>query len=94
MGERIAITAMARRMADPLARTNETQERIDALQGFDAAGFGSPKGAQIWKTPEEAEDDPALRILGHHGRLFDTLAREVHEAAGLAAKTTTQTHRT
>lgn len=85
MGERIAITARAHRMAKPVSGANETQRRVEALQGFDATGFGSPVGAQIWKTPEEAEDDPALRILGHHGRLFDALARDVHAAAGLAA---------
>lgn len=75
MAERIAITASASRSGGALA----------PLEGFDASGFGSPLGSQIWKAPEEPEDDPALRILGPHGRLFDALAREVHDAAGLQA---------
>jgi len=83
MGERVAITAVALRVAD-LPTDTETVGLLP-LEGFDASGFGDPLGAQIWRTPEEPEDDPALRILGPHGRLFDALARAVHEDAGLAS---------
>ena len=41
------------------------------------------RAARIWTEPEASEDDPALRILGPHGRLLDDVARAAHEEARL-----------
>ncbi len=91
MGMRIAITAAAVRTA--LGEdANEIRGRLDAgesalgpIVGFDASGFDGAQAAQIWREPETAEDDPALRILGPHGRLLDAVTIEAHGAAGLEA---------
>ena len=87
---RIAVTAAALRSAlgdDP----REVWKRLEAdetalapIEGFDASGFGDPKAAQLWTEPEGIEDDPALRILGSHGRILDAAARSAHDQAGLA----------
>lgn len=55
------------------------------IEGFDASGFGDPKAGQLWTEPDAAEDDPALRILGSHGRILDAVARQAHEDAQLAS---------
>jgi 3-oxoacyl-(acyl-carrier-protein) synthase len=51
----------------------------------DAAPLARAPIARLWADGEAPEDDPALRILGAHGRLLEALAREAHAAAGLAA---------
>ncbi len=90
---RVAITAAAVRTAlgddaDRVWRAIAAGESaVGPVQGFDASGFGDVQAAQIWTEPETAEDDPALRILGPHGRLLDAVAMEAHAAAGLASFT-------
>jgi 3-oxoacyl-(acyl-carrier-protein) synthase len=85
------ITGLAVRSAlgeDAEALWAAVQSGASALapaRGFDASGFGDPRVAQVWTEAESAEDDPALRILGSHGRLLDGVARAAHAAADLAA---------
>lgn len=88
---RVAITAAAMRSAlgneaaVTWRRIESGESAVGPVQGFDASGFPESRAAQIWIEPETQEDDPALRILGAHGRLLDAVAREVHDEAGLAA---------
>jgi 3-oxoacyl-[acyl-carrier-protein] synthase II len=87
----VVITAAAVRTAlgtdaeTTWARLQAGESAVGPVQGFDARGFGDVRAAQIWREPEGPEDDPALRILGSHGRLLDEVAREVHDAGALAA---------
>ncbi len=86
---RVAITAAAVRTA--LGSTpDEVWQAIQAghsgirpIVGFDASGFSVTEAAQIWREPDAPEDDPALRILGPHGRLLDAVCLEAHGAARL-----------
>lgn len=86
----VAITAAALRTAlgDDAGlvcrRIRAGETALAPVQGFDASGFGEGiVAAQIWTQPETPEDDPALRILGPHGRLLDAIALQAHAAAGL-----------
>ena len=87
---RVAVTAAALRCAlgsEPasvFADILADKTALAPIASFDASGFGDPKAAQLWTEPEVAEDDPALRILGSHGRILDAVARSVHEDARLA----------
>lgn len=91
MGLRVAVTAAALRSAladDPHAawqRLVAGESALAPIEGFDASGFGAPQAAQIWKEPDGPEDDPALRILGPHGRILDAVARAAHAAGCLDA---------
>ncbi len=87
---RVAITAAALRTAlgndaaTVWRRIQAGESAVAPVKGFDASGFGEDvQAAQIWTEPETPEDDPALRILGPHGRLLDAVALEAHAAAGL-----------
>ncbi|MDA1193645.1 MAG: beta-ketoacyl synthase N-terminal-like domain-containing protein [Planctomycetota bacterium] len=86
----VAVTATALRTAlgdDPREvwqRVVSGATALAPIEGFDASGFGAPSAAQVWHEPEDAEDDPALRILGPHGRLFEAVSRAAHSAGGLA----------
>jgi len=85
---RVAITAVEARTAlgDDLGGTWQQlcagASAVGPVATFDASGFGAPFAAPIWREAETAEDDPALRILGPHGRLLEALCRTVHERAG------------
>ena len=85
MAPRVAITAAQARtaLADDLPGTWQKlcagDSAVLPLRAFDGSGFGRPFAAQIWREAESSEDDPALRILGPHGRLLDALCRAVHE---------------
>lgn len=91
MALRVAVTAAALRSAladDPAEAWRRVRAEASALapiQGFDASGFGDPKAAQLWTEPDAPEEDPALRILGSHGRILDAVARAAHEDGGLDA---------
>ncbi len=88
---RVAVTAAALRCAlgdapgDVWRRIQAGESALAPITTFDASGFGDPKAAALWTTPDGPEDDPALRILGSHGRILDAVAREAHEHGGLAA---------
>lgn len=84
---RVAITAAEARTA--LGRDLDTTWKavldgasaVGPVQGFDASGFGNPHAAQIWSEPATSEDDPALRILGRHGQLLESVLLGVHDHA-------------
>ncbi len=89
MALKIAITAHAVRTAlgsdaaTVWERVAAGTTAIAPVQGFDGSGFGKPKAAQIWTDADGPEEDPALRILGPHGRLLEAVARSTHDAAQL-----------
>lgn len=89
MPMRVAITAAAVRTAlgDTAAEVSGAiaagRSAVAPIRGFDASSFGDARAAQIWSEPETPEDDPALRILGPHGRLLHAVALEAHAAASL-----------
>lgn len=89
MSGAVAVTAAAARTAlgESLAATRAA---LAAGRGAlapppDAAGAPGARAARLGLDDPQAEDDPALRILGPHGRLLEPLARAVHDAAGLGA---------
>ena len=48
------------------------------VHGRPEGAFAVGEAAQIWREAYTPEDDPALRILGPHGRLLDGVALEAH----------------
>ena len=88
---RVAVTAAALRCAlgetpaQAWSRVRAGESGLAPITTFDASGFGDPKAAVLWTSPDGPEDDPALRILGSHGRILDAVAREAHDAAGFGA---------
>lgn len=78
----VALRALA------VQRDVEQEARREAWQAVPAAW--GPQLAERRRTPTgddegTAEDDPALRVLGPHGRLLDAVLRTVHTAGGGAA---------
>ncbi len=55
---------------------------IRPIAGFDASGFASSDVAQVFAEGVAPEDDPALRILGAHGRLLERVTARAHDAGG------------
>jgi hypothetical protein len=43
----------------------------EPLRGFDASGFGIERAVHFQVGADGPEDDPALRVLGHHGQLLE-----------------------
>ncbi|MDJ0973225.1 MAG: beta-ketoacyl synthase N-terminal-like domain-containing protein [Planctomycetota bacterium] len=59
------------------------ESAIGPLRGFDASAFGDTVAAQIWTEEDVDEDDPAIRILGPHGRILEHVVRRAYAAADL-----------
>ncbi len=58
---------------------------VAPVAGFDASGFGDVVTAQFSREGYGPEDDPALRVLGHHGQALEGVLRPLRDRAGVPA---------
>ena len=81
----IAVTAME--VATALGSLAQTRTAVgdgaSALAPLDDLGVTGWRGARLPGT-QATEGDPALRVLGRHGRALEPVLHAVHEAAGFA----------